>query len=291
MPAEKATSRASRNGAWSQPQCGSTPEMAKKNTSTTRFSSRFSVDVSVIDDRDRQAREVDLAHEVLAVHDRGHGVAGGLGEVLVGDDAHQQHDRVVLDVRADREHLGEDRVDDAEQHQRPHQAPQVAQRGAEEAQAPVRQREQQAQMREAPPAAREGGGAGHLVRVAERAHVVVSNASGAGEVARSIVNSCGMSVTATLGRVPITSTLIIPSRRSMTLSPEPAWADERRQEVAPGREDVLEAGGQLDLLAGLERAGPMVVPDRRGGEREPLLVVDQRDAEDRVLDVLVEVDR
>ena len=81
-----------------------------------------------------QPRKLDLAHQVLAVQDGGHRAAGGVGEEGVEHHAGEQDRGVVRHALAQLHELGEDHVEDPEQHQRPHQLPEVAEHRAEEAQ-------------------------------------------------------------------------------------------------------------------------------------------------------------
>ena len=85
-------------------------------------------------------------------------------------DAQQQRDRVELDVGAEPHDLREDHVEDAEEHQRADQLPQVAERGAEEAQLEVADGHRP---RQVPEPARVGAERGRaLDRRAEQARVV-----------------------------------------------------------------------------------------------------------------------
>ena len=93
------------------------------------------------DDRHRhgQPRELDLAHQVLAVHQRGDGAAAGFAEEAEEHDPEQQRGREVrLFARRGQDRVAEDEVDDAEQQQRPHHLPQVAEGRAEEGELELR---------------------------------------------------------------------------------------------------------------------------------------------------------
>jgi hypothetical protein len=96
-----------------------------------------------------RAAEVDLAHERLAVDQASHRAAGDLREEHEQHDPEQQRDRVV-DAAADAEEQREDDVQHREQHQRPDDLPQVAERRAEEAQLEVGDGERPRQAPEAP---------------------------------------------------------------------------------------------------------------------------------------------
>src|SRR5262249_5837513 len=100
-------------------------------------------------ERDGQPRELDLAHEVLALDERADRPARGLREEAEEDDAQQQRDRVEAHAAAEVEDLREDDVEDAEEHQRPDQLPQVAEDRAEEAQAEVGDRDRPGQLAQA----------------------------------------------------------------------------------------------------------------------------------------------
>jgi hypothetical protein len=85
-------------------------------------------------ERHHQPWELDFAHQVLAVGHRRDRPARGVGEKGEEDDSREQNRRVEADARAEPHELGEDDVEDAEQKQRPHQLPQVAEHRPEEAQ-------------------------------------------------------------------------------------------------------------------------------------------------------------
>ena len=103
------------------------------NTSTThRFSPRLNAPVSTDRQRDRGGRERDLAAAgSRAATSDVDGLSGRLREVAPEHDREQQLERVVLDVAAEPHDVREHDVEDAEQHQRPHQRPQVAEHRAE----------------------------------------------------------------------------------------------------------------------------------------------------------------
>ena len=75
MPVEKTTSIARISGSSSQLSIGVTPSMSAKTSTTTRFSARLNEREQHDRQRDHHPRELDLAHEVLAVDDAAHRAA------------------------------------------------------------------------------------------------------------------------------------------------------------------------------------------------------------------------
>ncbi len=86
---------------------------------------------------DDQSRELDLAHQVLAVHDAAHCAGGGFGEEREQHDRPEQLHPVELFARlaaaTDVGDQDEEHVQHAEQQQRLHHLPDVAEHRAEEA--------------------------------------------------------------------------------------------------------------------------------------------------------------
>ena len=109
--------------------------------------------------RDRHPRELDLAHQVLALDDRVDR-ARALREERVEHDVGQQDDGIERDRPADLHELREDDVEHAEQQQRAHELPQVAEHRAEEAQLELGRRQRDRQVREPAQAAAERARAG-----------------------------------------------------------------------------------------------------------------------------------
>jgi hypothetical protein len=101
-------------------------------------------------ERNGQPRELHLADQRLPIHKRRHRAARGLGEEGEDDDAEQQRDGIELYVASQPHNLGEHDVEHAEQQQRPHELPQVAERRAEEAQLEVAYSERARQVPQAP---------------------------------------------------------------------------------------------------------------------------------------------
>ena len=114
--------------------------------------------------RDDEAGKLDLAHEGLVVHHAAHGVHRRLGEEREEDDRGQQLRAVIVVVRAaagaDLRHHGKEHVQHQEQQQRPHQLPQIAERGSEEPQLPLHQSDVERQVPEPLPIAGDRAGPG-----------------------------------------------------------------------------------------------------------------------------------
>ena len=87
MPVEKIASVATISGSSSQLSIGSTPSASAKPSTTTRFSARLNEREQHDRERDHHARELDLAHEVLAVNDAAHRAGRRFAE------EREQHDR------------------------------------------------------------------------------------------------------------------------------------------------------------------------------------------------------
>src|SRR5204862_1549777 len=122
--------------------------------------------------------------------------------------------RVVLRALPELDEVREDEVEDAEQQQGPHELPQVAQRRAVELQPEVGNRQRARQRDEAAPVLAERGRAAHNPHVgADRGHARTPS--------RSIAISNGMSTTASVSRVPVTTTDAKRSRRSTHWMPPP----------------------------------------------------------------------
>ena len=135
-PVENTTSIARISGSSSQLSIGRTPEMSAKMKHDDQVQHEVEERQQHHRERDHQPRELDLAYEVLAVHDAAHRTAGGFSEEREQHDRAQQLHAVELFARlAARAHMAdhdEEHVQDAEQQQRPHHLPDVAEHGAEE---------------------------------------------------------------------------------------------------------------------------------------------------------------
>ena len=221
-----------------------------------------------------------LAHQRLAVGHRADRGARGLRVERVDDDPHQQDHRVVLDAAAEPHELGEHEVEDAEQQQRPHQLPEVAEHRAEELEPELEHGERPRQGPEPLRVAAERGRPAHR---AQRRGGGIDDAHDAGTPSlRSIRSVCGMSTRPPLARAPVTTAEAMSPTRTCTSWPEPRRADPRRGVIAAGREVVVERDAEADALAGRERAGVLLLPQRRGRERDVAVVGAEREREDGV---------
>src|SRR5262249_48387472 len=133
-------------------------------------------------------------------------------EELEQHQGHQDVRRVVLDAVAGPDDLREHEPNHAEERERPHERPRVAERGAVEAQLEVGGRERPGEMPEAPPVA------------PQNKHVTPACHHNAHK--RSTVKSWETSTTAPVTRGPWTTTDARSSRRSIRSAPEPRCATE-----------------------------------------------------------------
>ena len=165
-------------------------------------------------------------------------------------------------ARADVCDLREEHVQHQEQQQRPDQLPQIAERGAVEADLPLHDRDVEGEVPEPPPVAGErtrpmNRPPERLVRGGLHAHARVRCPKGA--PTRLMAERTGRSTTPPSALGPVTTNEKPPSKRSIMSSPEPAVSELEHGRVASGSEDVVEREGNLHLLAGVEVTGALVV--------------------------------
>ena len=206
-------------------------------------------------ERDGQGHDhpgkANLAQESLPQLQRGDAVARGLREVGPEHDRGEQVHAVVGDPRADVDDLREEEVEHAEEQQRAHQRPQVAERGAEVAQLELGARQRQRQLDETSQAAAEGGRAIGRDRLGRR---LGGLAADHGHGPRSIWKLWGRSTVPPPVVLEWTMIELMSSayrrRRRRTVA-----VDRRHQPVAPGSEPVVKAQPDRCLASGGEAPG------------------------------------
>ena len=159
-----ATSSTRINGNSSHVHIGATPKASRNTSTTTRFSPRLNRLVSTTASGITSRGNCVLRTIALLAHDRRDGRTGRLLEEAEQHDVEQQQHRIVRHLRPEPEHLREHREQDAEQHQRPRDRPQVAERGAEVVLLEVGRRDQVEQLERAPRPAAERGRARHVAQ-------------------------------------------------------------------------------------------------------------------------------
>ena len=209
-----------------------TPSSSAKPSTTTRFSARLNSREQHDRQRDHHPRELDLANEVLAVDDAAHGARGGFGEEGEQHDRAEQLRAVVLlpgcVLAVDLRDLGEEHVQHAEQQQRAHELPQVAEHRAEEAQLEFVAGDVVGEVPEARPVVGQRPRA--LDRPAEArvgrrlasSSLHLSARPPPGRVRRS--TSTGTSTSPPMAPAPVTTNEKAPSKRSIRSRPVPRCA-------------------------------------------------------------------
>ncbi len=232
-PVESRVSIRMISGSSSQLSVGSTPEATAKISTTIRFIARLNRPSKHDRDGDRQPRELDLAHEVLAVHHAAHGAAGRFGEEGEEDDRAEKLGPVVVRGGAfgavDFEDQDEEDVQHSEQQQRAHHLPDVPERRAEELQFEFAARDVVGELPEARPVvgqrARTADRLPEGLRLQGHAHdgPRAGSASSRACSARETFVSTGISIMPPLAASPETTKESPPAKRSMTSMPSPRW--------------------------------------------------------------------
>ena len=223
---------------------------------------RFMIGVDDHRERDDEAREPHLAQQALPVDKAAHAVRRRLAEELEEHEAEEDVDAVVLDAGVETGDLREDQVDHAEEQERTHERPHVAEHGAVEAQLELGERQRPGQTPEA------------LQVVPEDGRPLLLEVDGGAHGSRSTSMVCGMSTMPSNWRKPWTISERTFSRTS-SASPGPASeCSERGREVVPARgEPVLHPHAEDGRVAGVVAPGVgHLAVGRRGEDRVADLV-------------------